>query len=408
VSAFEEGGTRYAHGVFTDITERKRLESQLRQTQKMEAMGTLAGGIAHDFNNILSSVIGYTEIALDDDLSPDAPARSSLENVLKAGCRAKDLVKQILAFSRQTQYEKKPISLNPIVKEVLKLMRASLPSNIEIRQDILAETFKVLGDPTQILQVLMNLCTNAGYAMRERGGILEVALATIEYNQADPQRPAEMKPGTYAKLSVMDTGPGMASAVVDQIFNPFFSTKPKGEGTGLGLAVVHGIVAEHGGAIKVDSQPGRGTTFRVYLPLLADSKGTDVAADEALPRGYERILVVDDEEVIAQLTQKTLDRLGYTVTAVSNSRKALDLFSDDPSNYDLVITDQTMPGMTGDQLALKILSLRADIPIILCTGFSHVIDEAQAKAMRIREFIMKPIVGRDLAITVRRVLDQKK
>jgi PAS domain S-box-containing protein len=251
-----------------NVTEKIKLQDQLQQTRKLEAIGTLVGGIAHDFNNILSSVIGYTEIALDHELPQDAPARGSLENVLTAALRARDLVKQIMAFSRRTQYEKKPISLMPIVKEALKLIRASLPSNIEIGQNVVASKSKILGDPAQIHQVFINLCTNAEHAMRKNGGILDVVLSTVEFSHADPERPPDLNPGAYALLAVKDTGHGIAPSVLDQIFDPFFTSKSKEEGTGLGLSVVHGIVKEHGGAIKVDSQPGQGTTFKIYFPLL--------------------------------------------------------------------------------------------------------------------------------------------
>ncbi|BBO89035.1 PAS domain-containing sensor histidine kinase [Desulfosarcina ovata] len=400
--------------VARDITERKYVEiekhalkEQLIQSQKLEAIGTLAGGIAHDFNNILSAVIGYTEIALDDDLSADTPARDSLENVLKAGLRAKDLVKQILAFSRQTQFEKKPIILSPIVKEVLKLMRASLPANIEIRHHISADNCTISGNPIQIHQVLMNLCVNAGYAMRNSGGSLEVALSAVDYDQIAPLIQADLTPRPYVALTVTDIGPGMPASVLKQIFDPFFTTKPKEEGTGLGLSVVHGIVKEHEGAIHAASQLDEGTTFSVYLPLLVEAKEGGAEAAGPLPTGNERILAVDDEKAIASTLQQILKRLGYTVMTVSSGREALHLFSKDPDRFDLVITDQTMPLMTGDQLAMKILELRPNIPIILCTGFSHVMDEAHAKKIGVREYIMKPVTSRDLSEAVRRVLDQR-
>lgn len=258
-----------------DLTEYKQLEKQLIQSQKMEAIGTLAGGIAHDFNNILSAVIGCTELVLYDELPPNAASRKNLEKVLQAGLRAKELVKQILTFSRQTQYEKLPIQLDPIIKEVLELIRASLPSNIEIRHSAHADNSLILCEPNQIHQVLMNLCTNAGYAMRKNGGVLEVVLSTVEYDGVDPQQHAGMKPGSYVTIAVTDTGEGMMPSVIEQIFNPFFTTKPKDEGTGLGLSVVHGIVTEHGGTIRVDSQQGKGTTFTVHLPLLFESKEID-------------------------------------------------------------------------------------------------------------------------------------
>lgn len=385
--------------------QRKELENQLRQTQKMEAIGTLAGGIAHDFNNILSAVLGYCEIALDDELPPDAPARRSIENVLKAGMRAKDLVKQILAFSRQTEYEKKPILVSPIVKEVLKLLRASLPSNIEIRSKVFAKDSKILGDPTQIHQVLMNLCTNSGYAMRKSGGILEIELSTVDFSPADPQRPKEIEPGAHVALTVSDNGPGMPPSVLEQVFNPFYTTKPKEEGTGLGLSVVHGIVMDHKGQIRVDSQPDRGTDFKIHFPMLIDAAKTEAVSEKPSPHGHEHILVVDDEKSVVDTTRKLLEGLGYTVTGTTNSRKALEVFSANPAGFDLVITDQTMPELSGDQLARKLLALKSDVPIILCTGFSFLIDEVHAKSMGIRSFIMKPVVRRELAEAVRQVLD---
>jgi CheY-like chemotaxis protein len=316
--------------------------------------------------------------------------------------RAKELVQQILAFSRQSDYEKKPIRLASMVKEILKLIRASLPSNIEIRQAITADSSTILGDPIQIHQVLMNLCTNAGYAMRQKGGILEVTLSAIEYCRKDK------KTGPYFKIEVSDTGHGMSGAVLEKIFDPFYTTKPKEEGTGLGLSVVHGIVMEHNGDIKVDSRPGRGTRFRVYLPQLPGSNTIVAAEKEPLPTGNEHILVVDDERPIANAVKQMLERLGYTVTAVFSSQEALDLFTDNPAGYDLLLTDQTMPIMTGDQLALKTLALRPDIPVVLCTGFSHVIDKARADEIGIHALISKPVVRRELAVAVRRALDAEQ
>ena len=398
-------------GMLRDITTRKQaeeLKTQLQQAQKMEAIGTLAGGIAHDFNNILSSVIGFAEIALDLELPVDSPARGSLEHIRKAGLRARDLVKQILAFSRQNVFEKKPVILDAIVKEVLKLLRASLPANIDIQHNIHGANCKILADPAQIHQVLMNLCVNAGYALRERGGTLRVTLSKADYSRANQNRPLDMKLGVYASLAISDTGSGMPPDVVEQIFNPFFTTKPKEEGTGLGLAVVHGIVTEHGGAIKVDSHPGQGTTFTMYFPLITDSKESNADVRASFPTGHERILLIDDENEIVEATQMILEGLGYQVVTATSGKDALHKFSANPTEFDLVITDQTMPEMTGDQLAPMFLALRPDIPIILCTGFSYVLDEGAAKKIGFRDYIMKPIIRRDLAVAVRRVLDQNQ
>lgn len=392
--------------IFRDITKIKKLEANIQQTQKMESIGTLAGGIAHDFNNILSSVIGYTEIVLDDEIPKDSPARDSLQNVLQASFRAKNLVKQILTFSRQAKYEKSTISLEPVVIEVINLLRASLPANIEIRQNIIAENTRIYGDPSQIHQVMMNLGTNSGYAMRDTGGTLDVTVASREFSREDLSRPFDLKHGAYIEITVTDTGMGINSHVVDKIFDPFFSTKPKEEGTGLGLSVAHGIVKDHDGAIIVNSEINKGTIFKIYFPQLASLEETEMTEPSLLqlPRGDERILVVDDERAIADLTKKRLDRLGYTVTMATNSQEALEIFTKDPNVFDLVITDQTMPELTGDRLARKMLSLRPDIPIILCTGFSHIINRENAEEMGVAGFLMKPITSVALAKTIRQVL----
>lgn len=390
-----------------DLTEIKKTEEKLRQAQKLEAIGTLAGGIAHDFNNILSGVIGYTEIALDDQLPESSPARKSLEQVLTAGYRARDLVKQILTFSRQSDSQKLVINLASIVNEVLKLMRASLPANIEIKQSMEGDRFDITGDPTHIHQVITNLCTNAGYAMRNDGGILSVKLHTVEYGVSVGGRMKNLSAGAYVTLTVEDSGPGMNSTIVEKIFNPFFTTKPKEEGTGLGLSVVHGIIQEHGGEISVESIPGHGTTFVVHLPQTTTNPNLPERGNKPpLPKGSETILFVDDEEPIVSIYGSTLEKLGYRVEATTSSQEALRLFYSDPDKYDLVISDQTMPGMTGDQLAEEIMLIRPEIPIVLCTGFSHSLNMSEVKKLGIRKLLMKPISKQDLAVTVRKILDQ--
>jgi PAS domain S-box-containing protein len=396
--------------VARDITDRLQaetemtfLEKQLRQAQKMEAVGTLAGGIAHDFNNILSAVIGFAEMAIDET-PPDSSLRHSMQQVLKAGLRAKNLVKQILAFSRQSEQELHPLQLRKVVQEAGELLRASLPTTIEIRREIRSNAF-VLADPTQMHQVLMNLCTNAAHAMRTHGGTLTIGLEDLEAPPPAVDAQMELLPGAYLRLTVRDTGVGIPGALLERIFDPFFTTKGVGEGTGMGLSVAHGIVKAHGGTIGVTSQEGRGTTFTVLLPAISPSDEGALSRPTALPGGSERILVVDDEAMLAQMTAQLLERLGYRVTAETSSPRALERFRRSPGEFDLVITDMTMPGVTGKELALEILALRPQLPVILCTGFSEVIDEPSARAIGIRAFTMKPIVMRELAETVRRVLD---
>jgi PAS domain S-box-containing protein len=406
-----QAGTTEVIKVFEDITERKqakgqekKLEAQLRQAQKMEAIGTLAGGIAHDFNNILSAVIGYTELALIN-IPKESSLQNDLQQVLKAGSRAKDLVRQILAFSRQAEQEIGPVQIKLIVKEALKLLRASLPTTIEILQDIQSNSM-VLADPTQVHQVLMNLCTNAGYAMQETGGTLEVSLTNVELDSHFTGRYPDMAPGPHLRLTVSDTGHGMTPDVLDRIFDPFFTTKGPGEGTGMGLSVVHGIVKSFGGTITVYSEPGKGSTFHVYLPIADDLKDEGETEEiEPLPTGNERILFIDDEQPLVEIGNKILARLGYEVITRTSSIEALELFRAQPDRFDLVITDMTMPNMTGVELAKKLMQMRHDIPIILCTGFSKVITEDKANAMGIRELVMKPFVIRDMASTIRKVLD---
>ena len=387
-----------------DITEQKELESQLQQAQKMEAVGTLAGGIAHDFNNILTPVIIQTELALLN--ASDNGLRNSLQEVLEAGHRAKSLVKQILAFSRQVKVECVPLRMGSIVKEALKMLRATLPTTIRIEQNLRAETGTVRADPTQIHQVLMNLCTNAAHAMKEKGGILKVSLEET-FIQAGDKGNAVL-PGKYLRLSVGDTGHGMDESVSERIFEPFFTTKDRSEGTGMGLSVVHGIVANYGGTIDVETEVGKGTVFHVFFPEAEQANVREpVKPAGELPGGEEQILVVDDEKPTVDSLVSMLTHLGYQVTSRTSSIEALEAFRAQPDEFDLVITDQTMPNMRGDELAEKLIGMRSDIPIILCTGFSESISQEQAKALGIREFVMKPIIMQEMAATIRKMISPK-
>jgi PAS domain S-box-containing protein len=383
--------------------EQKRLESQLRQTQKMEAIGTLAGGIAHDFNNILAAIIGYTEIAMHD-VPKDSELQTNLQKVLKGGDRAKNLVNQILAFSRQSEIEPKPVKVKTIVTEALKLLRASLPTTIEIRRNFQSNSV-VMADPTQILQIVMNLCANAGQAMHDKGGILDIDLKEVRLDADFAVQHPEIVPGAYIKLAISDTGHGFSAEIQDRIFDPFFTTRGKGEGTGMGLSVVHGIVKSHGGAMTVASEPGTGSVFSVFLPLIEEhfELGTTVA--KTVPKGTERILFIDDEEPLTDMGKIMLESLGYDVVAQTSSVEALELFKAQADRFDLVITDLTMPHMTGENLAKELMQIRPDIPIILCTGFSARIDETKAMAMGIRAFISKPILKHEIAEIIRAVID---
>ncbi len=370
------------------------------------AYGTLAGGIAHDFNNILSAVMGFTELAMYK-VEKGTSLQDNLQEVLKASVRARDLVKQILTFSRQAEYEQKPIQVKLIVKEALKLLRSSLPATIEIRQNIKSDSL-VMGDPTQIHQIMMNLCTNAHHAMQAKGGVLEVSLIDEELDLVSAAGYPDLKPGHYLQLTVSDTGYGMRPEVMEQIFDPFFTTKGLGEGTGLGLSVVHGIVKNHGGDIHAYSEPGKGTIFKVFFPAVERLKEPGPREERPVPVGTEHILFIDDDPSLAKMGHQILESLGYKVTSRTSSVEALQLFWVKSSNFDLVITDMTMPNMTGPDLATEIIHIRPDTPIILCTGFSSSINEEKALAMGIRAFVMKPILRRTIAETIRMVLDQKK
>jgi len=392
--------------VATDLTEQRIIEQQLRQSHKMEALGTLAGGIAHDFNNILAAIIGFSEL-LEEDLPEGDSRRRHASRVLEAGKRGRALVKHMLTFSRQSEHEKKPLRLSSIIKESVKLLRASIPSTISIDVNVMSESALIMADPVQVQQVLMNLCTNASYAMREKGGVLDIKLSDFSVGPSNGNTHG-IEPGLYMKLMVKDTGTGIPAQIKDKIFDPFFTTKVVGEGTGLGLSVVMGIVKQSGGYITLESEPGKGSTFAVYFPKVAVEPVADIKVTEtALPIGSERILFVDDEEALLDMGKQALTRLGYEVTCEMSSEAALALFKESPSRFDLVITDQTMPGTTGVELAKKIFAIRPDMPIILCTGYSHLVDTESAKAAGIRGFAMKPLTKREIAKTIRNVLDGK-
>jgi len=386
--------------------ERERLERQLRQAQKMEALGTLAGGIAHDFNNILSAIMGFAELALLDVEKP-SPLRENLQQVFKSSHRARDLVRQILTFSRQSEQERKPFEVGLIVKEALKLLRASLPSTIEVRQKV-ASSGLMEGDPTQIHQVLMNLCTNAAHAMRDKGGVLEVSLTEVDLDHDARGELSGLTPGHYLRLTVGDTGHGIEPGILDQVFDPFFSTKGPGEGTGLGLSVVHGIVRSCGGTVKVYSEVGKGTVFHVLLPLIETAEPVQPPRESPVPRGSERILLVDDEPTLVQLGKQMLEYLGYRVMTQTSSLEALEVFRNLQAGeeFDLVVTDLTIPHLTGIQLALELHRLRPLMPVILCTGFSDLGIAEKARHAGICGILMKPVVMRKMGELVRKVLDE--
>ncbi len=387
-----------------DITERKRLETQLLQAQKMEAIGTLASGIAHDFNNILGAIFGYAELA-QMNLSENNTIKGYIEQILAASDRAKGLVRQILAFSRQSKPEKIPVDIGIVVKEALKLLRASLPANIEIRKNVKSNQGSVMADQTQIHQVMMNLCTNALHAMEKKGGLLGVTLAPVELNKDEAVAYHDLKPGRYLKLTVTDSGYGMDSATLARIFEPYFTTKEVGEGTGMGLSTVHGIVQDHNGAIKVYSEPGVGTSFHILLPYIeVEAKETETI--KPLPTGTEQVLFVDDEKVLVDIGEKMLKKLGYKVKGRTSPYEALEAFRANPDKFDLVITDMTMPIMSGENLAKEILKIRSDMPVIICTGFSNMITPENASSKGIKDFLMKPFTMHDLSKSIRKVLDQ--
>jgi PAS domain S-box-containing protein len=395
---------------FRDITKRVRAEAalrqserQLRQAQKMEAIGRLAGGIAHDFNNILTPILGYTEMTLYAT-EKDTPAHEYMQEVLKASNRAKDLVNQILTFSRHSDKEGRPIRVTPIVKEVLKLIAAALPANIEVQRVLKTDRDVILAEPTQIHQVLMNLCTNAVHAMEGSGGTLEVRMMDFVIGGRARSEFPDLAPGRYLRISIKDSGIGMAQETLDRIFEPFFTTKDGGKGTGMGLSVVHGIVSSLRGVITAESAIGQGATFHVVLPVVEQQERDSTLEDVQLPAGHASVLFVDDSAEIATLAERMLKALEYVPVIAASAQQALDLFRERPQRFDLVITDQVMPGMTGLELARALLALRQDIPIVLCTGYSESVCRQEIEEAGIRGFITKPIAMRDLADVIRKTL----
>ncbi len=387
-----------------DVTREIKLKSHLRQAQKMEPLGMLAGGIAHDFNNILGAIIGFTQMSLEDVRSLPK-VHKYLTHVLNAANRAKDLTGQILAISRQTERKKQLVMLTPIIKETIKFLRATLPTTIEIRMDIKAVQDTVMADPTQIHQIIMNLCTNSWHAMKNEGGVLTIGLRKTALVPGENGCPSDLPPGNYARITVGDTGVGIKKENIENVFEPYFTTKEQGEGTGLGLAVVKGIVASHSGSITVESSPGCGTTFEILLPIVERQKTEHAEqAEKPVPHGSETILLVDDEPQLVDAGREMLERLGYKVVGMTSPEEALARFKHEPHAFDLVITDKTMPKITGFDLVGKLLRVRPDVPVLLCTGFAEPEDVLKARNLGIKNFILKPLSKPDLAYSVREAL----
>lgn len=381
--------------IATDISEIKAMESQLHQSRKMESIGTLAGGIAHDFNNLLYMISGNAELALED-IPKWNPVYRNLEEIKSASLRAAGIVKQLLNFSRKTDRSLKQIGAVAVIKESLKFLRTTIPTTIEIRKYLPDEEITILADPVQVNQILMNLCINASQAMEDTGGILEINVEQTTLEARVIKNFVDLIPGKYLKMTVSDTGPGIAKEIVNRIFDPYFTTREMGKGSGMGLSVVHGIVQNHNGGIAVDSKPGKGAVLSVFFPVV----------DEKPEVETKTILFVDDEKAIADMSQKMLKHLGYKVKICLNPLQALDLFQSKPDEFDLVITDMTMPQMTGVKLSEKLMEIRSDIPIVICTGYSFLIDEEKAKQLGIAGYLVKPTSMAKMAKAIRKALDK--
>lgn len=412
LSSVDVRGKKHAIGIIRDITSRKAAEAAeremaetLKHSQKMAAIGTLAGGIAHDFNNILSAILGFTEL-LELQAEPGSKSEKYLHNISDAGMRAKKLIKQILAFSRQVKKDVQPVLVRSIVQEVVNLLRPSVPTNIEIQENAASEAM-VLGDPSQIHQIVMNLCTNAFHAMRSDGGVLRVELTEKEHDPDISGELLSLPAGRYVQLVVSDTGHGIAGSVIDQIFDPFFTTKEPGEGTGMGLSVVHGIVNSCNGTIYVKSEEGGGTSFIVLLPEVEARSLPKKDSPDVPDRGSEKIMVIDDENAIVEILRQMLGSLGYNVTATTNPYEALEMFSAHPDQFDLIVSDLTMPQLTGDRLAKEMLAVRSDIPVVVCTGFNSALTEDRAREIGIRKVLLKPVTRKQMTQAIREVLDEK-
>ncbi|MCI5165820.1 MAG: response regulator [Candidatus Electrothrix sp. GM3_4] len=413
----EQGNFQYIVHIARDITDKKKLEEELFQSRKMEAIGTLAGGIAHDFNNILAAILGYTEI-IQFSLPKDSPLKNDLNQIILAGNRASDLIKQILTFSRKKKQQKEELQINRTVQEAVKMMRSSLPTSIDIREDIDEQCGLVLADPTNIHQIILNLFTNAFHAIGKEQGILQLSLKPVvlpperiadNTDNTDNADKPEIQPGSFVELTVQDSGQGMDKITMSRIFDPYFTTKEQGAGTGLGLAVIHGIVEDCKGFIEVESVAGQGSAFHVYLPTVNKKtrEKPKTALRTPLPGGKERILFVDDEVNITRISRSLLSTLGYRVTVETQSLKALEKFHENPKGFDLLITDHTMPGLTGEDLARSVLQLRPDLPVILCTGYTAAFSEQKARQLGIKKYVIKPLSTRELANIVRNVLDEQ-
>ena len=401
----EDGKVVKVIGNIMDITQIKRLNEKLRQSHKMESIGIMAGGVAHDFNNLLYMIVGNTELALED-IPEENPVYSNLEEIKSASLRAAGIVKQLLNFSRKTDQNLKPIGAVTIIKDALRFLRSTIPSTVELKLNLPDADIPIIGEPMQINQIMMNLCTNSSQVMQDTGGIIKIDVGTVILNEEDAKDYKNLSAGNHITIVVSDTGPGISVDILDRIFDPYFTTKEFGEGSGMGLTIVHGHVKNHNGAISVDSKPGEGATFNILIPVIDELPEIETETTDKIPKGHETILFVDDEESITDMTQKMLKRLGYKVEISLNPLQALDLFQSKPDSFDLVITDMTMPQMTGTKLAQKLKELQPDVPVIICTGHSSLIDEEKAKRLGIDGYVMKPASMSTIAKVIREILDK--